>query len=79
MWERVEDYVAAIPERDRQGHRLADLGVPQAYAMGGSRWVHVLVQTRDRRVGLVVVLDLTEAVVHGHRLLDLRLGDATST
>lgn len=78
MWERVEEYVAAVSENDRQGHRIADLGVPQAYAMGGSRWVHVLVQTGDRRVGLVVVLDLTEAVVHGHRLLDLRAGDAGS-
>ena len=77
MWERVEAYVAGIPDVDRQGHRLADLGVPQAYAMGGSRWVHVLVQTGDRRVGLVVVLDLTDRVVHGHRLLDLRTGKGT--
>lgn len=79
MWAQVEAYVEALPAQDWQGHPPGDPGVPQAYAMRGGRWVHVLVPTAPpdpaaRRVAMVVVLNLTERVVHGHRLLDLRDG-----
>lgn len=71
VWALVEGYVEALPTEDWQGHPPAELGAPQAYAMRG-RWVHVLVDTTDRRVAMVLVLDLKDGVVHGHRLLDLR-------
>lgn len=72
MWELVEEYAAAVPPEDWQGHEPAPTGTPTAWAMRGGRWVHVLLDTVDRRVGLVLVLDLTDRVVLGHRLLDLR-------
>ncbi len=74
MWVLVEGYVDALPAEEWQGHPPAELGVPKAYAMRGGRWVHVLVDTLDRRVAMVLVLNLSDAVVHGHRLLDLRGG-----
>ena len=75
-WLQVEAYVAAIPSADWQGHHPAGPTVPQAYAMRGGRWVHLLLDTLERRVAMVLVLDLTDRVVHGHRLLDLRPGQA---
>lgn len=74
MWALVEDYVDALPPDEWQGHPPGELGVPKAYAMRGGRWVHVLVDTLDRRVAMVLVLNLSDEVVHGHRLLDLRTG-----
>ena len=72
MWELLEAYVAAVASEEWQGHVPAPLGPPTAWAMRGGRWVHVLLDTLERRVALVVVLNLTDRVVHGHRLLDLR-------
>ena len=72
MWELLEVYVVTVPPDDWQGHEPAPLGTPTAWAMRGGRWVHVLVDTIHRRVAMVVVLNLTDRVVHGHRLLDLR-------
>ncbi|WP_380167239.1 hypothetical protein [Jannaschia sp. R86511] len=72
LWTAVETYVAAVPAADWQGHLPRELGVPKAYAMRGGRWVHVLVDTVEPRVAMVVVLNLSDGVVHGHRLLDLR-------
>lgn len=72
MWDALERYVAAVPPADWQGHEPAPLDTPTAWRMRGGRWVHVLVETGRRRVALVVVLNLTDRVVHGHRLLDLR-------
>ncbi len=75
-WAQLEAYVDGLPQQEWQGHRPAPRGTPVAWAMRGGRWVHVLLATGEPLVGLVVVLDLTDRVVHGHRLLDLR-GDAT--
>jgi len=74
MWSLVETYVQAVPAEDWQGHPPGGLGVPKAYAMRGGRWVHVLVDTAEARVAMVLVLNLTDRAVHGHRLLDLRNG-----
>ena len=71
MWQLLEAYIEALPVDGWQGHEPAPLGTPTAWAMRGGRWVHVLVATLERRVGLVVVLNLKDRVVHGHRLLDL--------
>lgn len=72
LWTLVEDYVGQIPAEDWQGHAPAGLGTPTTYRMRGGRWQHVLVDTTDRRVLMVVVLNLADHEVHGHRLLDLR-------
>ncbi|MGJ7440162.1 hypothetical protein [Aquipuribacter sp. MA13-6] len=74
MWELVESYIDALPPQEWQGHPPGELGVPKAYAMRGGRWVHVLVETVDRRVAMVLVLNLSDGEVHGHRMLDLRAG-----
>lgn len=72
MWELLEAYVAALDPQEWQGHAPAPPGTPTAWTMRGGRWTHVLLDTLEPRVALVVVLNLTDRVVHGHRLLDLR-------
>ncbi len=72
LWDLLEAYVGALPADEWQGHEPAALGTPTAWAMRGGRWVHVLLDTHVDRVGMVVVLTLTDGTVHGHRLLDLR-------
>ncbi len=71
MWQLLEAYADALPDEQWQGHRPAPRGTPTAWAMRGGRWVHVLLATLERRVAMVVVLDVKDRVVHGHRLLDL--------
>lgn len=39
--------------------------------MDGGRWQHVLVESPDKNVNLVLVLDLEQRQVFGHHLLDL--------
>lgn len=73
LWSQLEAYVAALPAEQWHGRPAPGvLGTPTAYAMRGGRWVHVLVGTGDRGVAMVLVLNLTDRMVHGHRLLDLR-------
>ena len=70
LWAELEAYVAAVPAQDWQGHPAGEPGVPQTYRMRGGRWQHVLVPSGDRAALLVVVLNLSDGVVHGHRLLE---------
>lgn len=72
MWSQVEAYAGALPAEQWHGHEPAGPGTPTAYAMRGGRWVHVLLDSTERRVVMVLVLNLADGVVHGHRLLDLR-------
>jgi hypothetical protein len=67
FWGYVED----VPRDDWEGHDFSAGTVSYAYEMEGGRWYHVLVESADRNVHLVLVLDLERRVVLGHHLLDL--------
>lgn len=67
FWQYFDD----IPRDDWDGHDFSAGTVSYAYEMSGGRWQHVLVESPDKNVNLVLVLDLVEHQVHGHHLLDL--------
>jgi hypothetical protein len=64
-------YFDAISTEDFAGHDCSDGEVEHVWRMADGRHEHVLVNTEDRNVFLVLVLDLIEQQVVGHRLLDL--------
>ena len=41
-----------------------------AYVMAGGRWQHVLIESLDKNVNLVLVLHLEAGNVFGHYVLD---------
>jgi hypothetical protein len=67
----IWQYVAAIPKIDLRGHSINDRFVEHVYRDSNSYFDHVLVMTTTKNVYLVVVVDLKNDRVHGHRLLDL--------
>src|SRR5688572_4933727 len=64
-------YVEAIPEADYGGHDCSDGSVTYVYRDPSGRYEHVLLDSDDRDVFMVVVLDREAKRVLGHRLLDL--------
>src|SRR5689334_21210313 len=64
-------YFEAIPAQDFEGHDCSAGRVEYVYHMAPTRFEHVLVNSEDRNVFMVVVLDREACEVHGHRLLDL--------
>jgi hypothetical protein len=64
-------YVDSVPAADLEGHSIYDQFVEAVYRTGKDHFNHVLVMTRTKNVYLVVVVDLTNESVVGHRLLDL--------
>lgn len=64
-------YFEAIPEADFAAHNCADGMVDIVYQDPSGRFEHVLVNSEDKNVFMVLVLDRRAGTVHGHRLLDL--------
>lgn len=64
-------YFDAIPPEHFAGRACAGESVSHAWADASGRFEHVLVPTDEPNVFMVLVLDLRECVVHGHRLLNL--------
>jgi hypothetical protein len=64
-------YFDALPREEWMGHDFSRGTVSYAYVMPGDRWEHVLVESDDKNVNLVLLLDLDAQQVHGHFLLDL--------
>jgi hypothetical protein len=62
-------YFDAIPARDFEEHDCSDGEVDYAWSTG--RYQHVLVNSEDKNVFMVLVLDVEKRKVYGHRLLDL--------
>ena len=63
-------YFETIPEVDFEGHDCS-AGRVQYVWREPARYDHVLVNSEDPNVFMVLVLDRTECRVLGHRLLDL--------
>ena len=66
-------YFDAIPATDFEGHDCSAGVVENVWRMSPVPYEHVLVNSEDRNVFmvLVLVLDREAGVVYGHRLLDL--------
>ncbi len=65
------DYFDHIPEEHFEGHDCKSGGVTYAWTDVTGRYQHVLVDSEDKNVFMVLVLDLQSSSVYGHRLLDL--------
>lgn len=64
------DYLDTIPDEDFAGHECRG-DVTYVYEDAQSRFQHVLFNSQDRNVFMVIVLDVRNHEVAGHRLLDL--------
>lgn len=64
-------YVDAVPAADLRGHQVYDRFVEYVYRDATNRFDHVLVMTKTKNVYLTVVVDLSQACIHGHHLLYL--------
>lgn len=65
------DYFNAIPEVDFKGCDCSDGSVDYVYRDEGGQYEHVLINSNRQSLYMVLVLDLANARVVGHRLLDL--------
>lgn len=64
-------YFDAILTEHFAGHTCPGESVSHAWADANGRFQHVLIATDELNIFMVVVLDLRERAVYGHRLLDL--------
>jgi hypothetical protein len=64
-------YFDEIPPTDFEGYDFTDGKVTCAWNDARGLYQHVLVNSEDKNVFLVLVLDLTHRCVLGHRLLNL--------
>jgi hypothetical protein len=64
-------YFDAIPADDFCGRDCSLGSVTHAFRHPGGRYEHVLVDSRDPEAFMVLVLDVVEKRVVGHRLLEL--------
>jgi hypothetical protein len=64
-------YYDSIPAEDFQGHSRNSETVEGAWNNDSGTFQHVLVNTEDKNVFMVIVLDMCQSVVHGHHLLNL--------
>ena len=65
------DYFDAIPLSDFDNHDCSAGSVTHVWEQPSGRYQHVLVDTEDKNVFMVLVLDVPSRSVLGHRLLDL--------
>lgn len=67
-------YFDAIPSEDFAGHDCSEGSVTYVWTDATGHFQHVLINSENRNVFMVVVLDARNALVLGHRLLDLNHG-----
>jgi hypothetical protein len=65
------DYFESIPELDFEGHDCSAGLVTYVWEHPSGRFQHVLVNSEDKNVFMVLILDIPGRKVSGHRLLDL--------
>ena len=65
------NYFDAIPADDFEGHDCSVGSVGHAWNDSTDSFQHVLINTENKNVFMVIVLDLRNASILGHRLLDL--------
>ena len=68
---RFWDYVDAIPPEDFEGYDCSEGSVTHVWQDASESFQHVLVDSQDKNVFMVVVLDVVNGRVFGHRLLEL--------
>lgn len=64
-------YFDEIPEDEFQGHDCSECAVDYAYTSGCGNFQHVLLNSQTQNVFMVLVLNLGQQEVVGHRLLNL--------
>jgi hypothetical protein len=64
-------YFDAIPVSDFESRDCSAGTVQHVWREGSGRYEHVLINSEDRNVYMVLVLDRLARTVYGHRLLDL--------
>jgi hypothetical protein len=64
-------YIDSVPAIELDGHSVYDRFVELVYRSDDGCFDHVLVMTRTKNVYLVVVVNLAQDSIYGHRLLDL--------
>jgi len=65
------DYFGDIPDVDFEGQDCSSRSVEYVWNDPSGRYQHVLVDSTQKNVFMVLVLDLRHCTVFGHRLLDL--------
>jgi hypothetical protein len=65
------EYFEQIPEKHFENHDCSSGQVDHAWNDSTGRYQHVLVNSEDQNVFMVLVLDLSSRCVYGHRILDL--------
>ena len=64
-------YYDTIPQTDFEEHARGSETVGGVWNNVSGGFQHILVNTEDKNVFMVIVLDLHQAAVYGHHLLDL--------
>ena len=64
-------YFDAIPQSEFKGHDFSAGSVTYVWEHPAGNIQHVLVDSEDKNVFMVLVLDISSRSVLGHRLLDL--------
>lgn len=67
----VWDYFDAIPQSDFEHHDCSAGSVTYVWEHPTGSFQHVLVDSEDKNVFMVLVLDIASHTVLGHRLVDL--------
>jgi hypothetical protein len=65
------DYFDAIPSADFDGHDCSAGSVTYVWEHPMANFQHVLIDSEDHNVFMVLVIDMAACQVLGHRLLDL--------
>ena len=65
------DYFESIPSSDFAGHDCSEGVVEYAWEDQSGRFQHVLVNSDNKNVFMVLILDIQQRNIFGHRLLDL--------
>ena len=64
-------YFASIPDADFEGHDRSARVVENVWRMMSGKYEHVLVNSENSNIFMVLVLDREKDQVHGHRFLNL--------
>lgn len=64
-------YFEAIPEAEKGGHHFTAGKVEWVYQDSLGKYQHILINSGNRNVFMVIVLDCQAMRVFGHRILDL--------
>jgi hypothetical protein len=68
----IWSYFDRIPEKDFERHDCSEGTITNIWENGPGTFQHILVNTEDPDIFMVVVVELSSASVMGHHLLDLK-------